>query len=158
VLITLDVNTENPEEHQNKQNEPPPHADVTASEAMDIEANLADNRDPPSPIPSSTPVKPIEEIPSEKNNDDISIIGVGHSTPEISTMLAKHSAKEEPPLLEKGNIKLDLPNCEALSAKEVYAGYLSRLNTSRDMEARLVQIMKQKYEVCLTFLLLYPCM
>ena len=91
-----------------------------ASAAMDIEAYPADNHDPPSPIPSSTPVKPIEEIPSEKNNDDISIIGVGHTTPKTSTVQAKHSAKEEPPLLEKGNTKLDLPNYEALSVEEVY--------------------------------------
>jgi hypothetical protein len=54
-------------------------------------------------------------------------------------------------LLERGNTKLDLPNCEALSTEEVYVGHLSRLNTSRDMEASLVQIMKEKYEVYLTF-------
>ncbi|XP_040244317.2 uncharacterized protein [Aegilops tauschii subsp. strangulata] len=143
------VNTENPKEHHSKQNEPPPQADTTASKAMDTEANPADNRDPPSPIPSSTPVQITEEAPLKENTDDVAIIGASQTTPKTSTVLDRHSAKEESPPPEKGKTKLELPNYEALSAEEVYAGYLSRLNTSRDMEASLVQIMKQKYEEAL---------
>ena len=62
-------------------------------------------------------------------------------------MLAKHSAKEESPSFEKGQAKVDLESYSSFSAGDVYASYLSRLHTSRDMEAGLVQLMKQKYEV-----------
>ena len=82
--MTPKVHTENIEEPHNQQDDLPPQTDAAASKAMDIEANLANNRDLPSPIPSSTLVNPIEKIPSGKNNDDISIIAAGYSTPRLS--------------------------------------------------------------------------
>jgi hypothetical protein len=114
---------------------------------MDAEANPADNLNPSSPIPASSPAKATEEIPPEKDNDEIAIIGAGYKAPETSNMLTKHATKEETPLLEKGKTKLELPNYEELSAEELHASYLSRLATSRDMEAGLLNIMKKKYEV-----------
>jgi hypothetical protein len=62
-------------------------------------------------------------------------------------VLAKHTAKEEAPLLEKDKTKLDLQSYVEFSAGELHVGYLSRLHTRRDMEAGLVNMMKQKYEV-----------
>ena len=64
-------------------------------------------------------------------------------------MLAKHSAKEETPSLEKGKAELDLENYSSFSATKLHTGYLSRLYTSHDMEAGLVNLMNQKYEVCI---------
>ena len=101
---------------------------------MDIEANPVDNRDLPSPIPSSTHVNSTEEAPLAENTDDIAIIGVRQKTRKTSTVLAKHSAKEESPLLEKGKTNLEPPNYEQLGVEQVHAGYLSRLATSWDMD------------------------
>jgi hypothetical protein len=147
VLLTPEANTKNPKEHHNKQDELPPQAEATAVEDMGIDANPADNRDPPSPIPSSTSVKPTEETPPEENTDDIGIIGASQGMLEPSNVLAKHTSKEETPLLEKGKSKLELPNYEEFSAEELHAGYLSCLATSRDMEANLVNMTRRKYEV-----------
>lgn len=147
ILVTLEANIEKPEDHPDDQGDPPSHTEPTASEAMGVDANPADNLDLPSPILASGPVKATEETPPEKNDDDIAIIGVGHKAPERSNVLTKHTAKEETPLLEKGKSKLELPIYEGLSAEELHAGYLSCLATSRDMEASLVSMMKKKYEV-----------
>ena len=63
-------------------------------------------------------------------------------------MLAKHSTKEGSPSLKKGKARLDLESYAALSVSDVHAGYLNRLHTSRDLEAGLVNLMKECYEVC----------
>jgi len=147
VSKTPDVHTKNPEEPLNQQNDPPPQTHTMASEVMDIEANPAENCDLPSHIPSSTPIKPVEEISSERNTDDITITSASYNVPGISNMLTKHSFKEEMPLLEKGKTKLDLQNYLVFSAAELHAGYLSHLRTIRHMEVGLVSMMKQKYDV-----------
>ena len=62
-------------------------------------------------------------------------------------MLSKHSAKEEFSTADKGKWKLYLESYASFSASEIHSGYLSRLHTSRDMEAGLVNLMKERFEV-----------
>jgi hypothetical protein len=113
---------------------------------MDTEINPAASLDPPSPKPP-TPAKSTEKIPPEENSDHITITGMTYTAPGASTVLTKHSTKEESPSLEKNNTKLDLDSYSSFNAGEVYTGYLSHLHTSRGMEAGLVYLMNQKYEV-----------
>ena len=47
----------------------------------------------------------------------------------------------------KGKGKMDLSNFINLSTEELHSGYLNRLYTSRDLEAGLVNLMKERYEV-----------
>ena len=47
----------------------------------------------------------------------------------------------------KGKGKTDLSSFVNLSAQELHSGFLNRLYTSRDYEAGLVNLMKERYEV-----------
>ena len=78
----------------------------------------------------------------------MTITGMAHTAPGASTVLAKHGTKEESPSLDKGKAKLDPEIYSALSASDIHAGYLNLLHTSRDLEAGLVTLMKERYEVC----------
>jgi hypothetical protein len=89
-----------------------------------------------------------QEIPLEKDSDDVTITRTAYTAPGASTVLAKHGTKEESPSLDKGKAKLDLESYAALSASDIHAVYLNRLHTSRDLEAGLVNLMKECYEVC----------
>ena len=93
VLVTPEINSEQPEEPQSKQDDPPPQIEASVSEAMHVDANPAGNPDLPSPKPSS-PAQPINKNPADDNVDDIAIIGSVLKLPEVSRVLAKHSAKE----------------------------------------------------------------
>ena len=42
---------------------------------------------------------------------------------------------------------MDLSNFVNLSAEELHSGFLNRLYTSRDFEAGLINLMKERYEV-----------
>ena len=75
------------------------------------------------------------------------VTGSAYQSPGVSTVLAKHSPKDEAHLSDKNKPKLDLENYSKLNAGKLYSGYLSRLYTSRDLEANLVNMMRQKYEV-----------
>ena len=48
---------------------------------------------------------------------------------------------------------VDLETYAALSARDLHSGYLNRLYTSRDCEAGLVKIMRDKFEVTSLLLL-----
>jgi hypothetical protein len=128
-------------------NDPPPQANTAVFEAMHTEINSAAHQDSPSPKPPSPP-KSTDKCPTATDIGNVTFTGSAFKPPEVSRVLAKHSAKEETPSLEKGKAKLDLDDYSSYSASEIHVGYLSRLHTSRDMEARLVNLMKQKYEVC----------
>ena len=86
------------------------------------------------------------------------ITGFGHTTPGNPVALSKHSAKEELSAIDKGKWKTDLSTYAHLSAQDIHSGYLNRLYTSRDYEAGLVNLMKERYEVniCSFELLLFP--
>ena len=61
-------------------------------------------------------------------------------------MLATLS-KEELSAMEKGKWKTDLSSYAHLNAQDIHSGFLNRLYTSRDFEAGLVNMMKERYEV-----------
>ena len=83
----------------------------------------------------------------ESKDDDVVITGIGRSEPSNPVALAKHSAKEEFATMSKGKWNVDLATYAALNAQELHSGYLNRLYTSRDYEAGLVNMMKEKFGV-----------
>jgi len=100
---------------------------------MDVEPDIPK---PPSPI------KPVEE-----KNDDVVVTGVGFTAPAQPTVLSKHNAKEELSAEDKGKWKVDLESYTHFSAQDIHSGYLNFLYTSRDFEADLINLMKERYEV-----------
>ena len=101
---------------------------------------------PASPVKTadkpSTPVKAAGD-----KEDDIMITGFGHTTPGNPVALSKHSAKDELSAMNKGKWNTDLSSYAHLNAQDIYSGFLNRLYTSRDYEAGLVNLMKERYEV-----------
>ena len=75
------------------------------------------------------------------------ITGFGHTTPGNHVALSKHSAKEEFSAMDKGKWNADLWSYAHLTAQDIHSGFLNRLYTSRDYEAGLVNLMKERYEV-----------
>ena len=94
---------------------------------------------------TETPLSPTKH--TEGQGDDVIITGIGHSSPGHPVILAQHSAKEEQIARDKGKWSSDLSNYAHLNADELHSGFLNRLYTSRDYEAGLVNMMKERYEV-----------
>ena len=127
------------------------------------EANPASPRaDPPSPardedLPSPArdtinPPCPARDTvnppsPSKGGDDDVIITGTGHTVPGNPVALSKHTAKEEFAAMGKGKVKEDLSSYVHLTAQELHSGFLNHLYTSRDYEAGLVNMMKERYDV-----------
>ena len=96
--------------------------------------------------PATTkPPSPIK--PTEEKAHDVVITWLGYTAPGNPTALSKHSAKEECAAIDKGKWKVDMESYAQLSAQEIHSGYLNRLHTSRDFEASLVNLMKERFEV-----------
>ena len=113
--------------------------------------------DPPSPARAAneppSPAKATDEPPNPvvaDQSDDVIVTGIGHTTPGNPIALSKHSAKEEFSAMDKGKWKTDLESYAHLSAQDIHSGFLNRLYTSRDYEAGLVGLMKERYEVNIT--------
>ena len=85
--------------------------------------------------------------PSKGGDDDVVITGHGFTAPGNPVILAKHSAKEEFAAMGKRKGKTDLSSYVNLSTQELHSRFLNRLYTSRDYEAGLVNMMKERYEV-----------
>ena len=81
------------------------------------------------------------------NDDEVVITGTVHTEPSNPVALSKHSAKEELAAFGKGKWNAALMAYAALNAQDIHSSYLNRLYTSRDYEAGLVNMMKDKYEV-----------
>ena len=114
---------------------------------MDIETPEAHPESapkPPSPRPSTKPMASHEEV---------SITGAAYKPPAPSHVLSKHVKEDEAAPSTEEKTPSDPSNLDKLTADELHSGYLSRLFTSRDMEASLVAKMKAKYEV-----LYLPCL
>src|SRR3954463_13078983 len=96
---------------------------------------------------------------NDPKDDEVVITGEGRTEPGNPVALAKHTAKEEMSALNKGKWDVDLATYSALSAQDLHSGYLNRLYTSRDYEANLVKMMKDKLEVTSlsSYLTLYHC-
>ena len=118
--------------------------------------------DPPSPtkdkdLPSPARDAANSPVPSKGGDDDVIITGTGHTLPHNPVALSKHTAKEEFAAMGKGKGKTDLSSFVNLSAQELHSGYLNRLYTSRDYEAGLVNMMKERYEVIFQIFLNFSC-
>ena len=105
---------------------------ATEAEHMDIDPS-AHADDPPSPAKGA--------------DDDFVVTGFGFTSPGNPIALSKHSAKEEFSAMDKGKWKTDLSSYAHLNAQDIHSGFLNRLYTSRDYEAGLVGLMKERYEV-----------
>ena len=108
--------------------------------------------DPPSPAKGEDVSSPARDTvnpptPSKGGDDDVVITGHGYTSPGNLVVLSKHTAKEEFAAMGKGKGKADLSSFINLSADELHSGFLNRLYTSRDYEAGLVNLMKERYEV-----------
>ena len=95
--------------------------------------------------PADKPIAPVQT--GGTKDDEVVITGTGHTEPNNHVALSKHSAKEELAAFGKGKWNADLTTYAALNAQDIHSGYLNRLYTSRDYEAGLVNMMKDKYEV-----------
>ena len=86
------------------------------------------------------------------------VTGAAYVAPAEPTVLAKHTAKAEKVTQEKGKLSADISSLSSMSAQDIYSGYLNRLHSSRDYEASLVNLMREKYEVNFPVLtLLFQC-
>ena len=134
-------------------NDPPLQDDVNIEERPTDTSGPVDQ--PASPIriekscnpskPADKPTAPVQT--GESKDDDVTITSIGRSEPGNPVALAKHSAKEEFSAMNKGKWDNDLTTYASLSAQDLHSGYLNRLYTSRDYEAVLVKMMKEKLEV-----------
>ena len=95
--------------------------------------------------PTDKPTAPVQT--GDTQEDEVVITGTGHTEPSNPVALSKHSAKEEFAAFGKGKWNADLATYAALNTQDIHSGYLNRLYTSRDYEASLVNMMKDKYEV-----------
>ena len=100
----------------------------------------------------ASPVKHTDKPPTpvkaaDDQDDDIMITGTGHTTPGNHVALSKHTAKDELSAIGKGKWNADLSSYAHLNAQDIHSGFLNRLYTSRDYEAGLVNLMKERYEV-----------
>ena len=95
------------------------------------------------------PLAHADDLPSLTKgvDDDVVVTSTGFTSPGNPIALLKHSPKEELSAMDKGKWKTDLSSYAHLSAEDIHSGYLNRLYTSRDYEAVLVNLMKERYEV-----------
>ena len=145
--------------HEDIPNDPPLQDDAIPWERP---INTSVPADPPassvwierSRSPADKPTAPTQT--GESKDDDVVITGVGRFEPGNPVALAKHTVKEDFSAKNKGKWDVELETYAALSAQDLHSGYLNRLYTSRDCEAGLVKMMRDKFEVTsLCFFFLY---
>ena len=141
-------------------NDPPPQDHDFLAEQVQVDATSHADR-PTSPVRTDdkpvSPVKDTDKLPTpvkaaDDKDDDIMITGTGHTTPGNPVALSKHTAKDELSAIGKGKWNADLSSYAHLNAQDIHSGFLNRLYTSRDYEASLVNLMKERYEVTTIFL------
>ena len=129
------------------------------------EADPAIHEDTSSPhaMPASLAADPLKSSanpPSPAKDDDVIITGTAYTAPGDPVVLAKHTAKDEFISMGKKKTETDMSKYANLSAQDLHSGFLNRLYTSRDNEADLVNLMKERYEVnifLLIFVFSLPC-
>ncbi|KAI5004635.1 hypothetical protein ZWY2020_031878 [Hordeum vulgare] len=101
--------------------------------------------------PSSPPKEVIENVnpPSSskaaEDPDIVVVTGTSYSKP-ATTVLIKHASKETHSSAEQDITKLKLPNYEKIEFEQLCSGFVSRLETSYEMEKNLVNMMRIKHE------------
>ena len=142
-------------------NDPPPQDHDFVAEQVEVDTTSHADQ-PTSPVrPDDKPVSPVKATnkpptlakAADDKEDDIMITGIGHTTPGNPVALSKHTAKDDLSTIGKGKWNADLSSYAHLNAQDIHSGFLNRLYTSRDYEASLVNLMKERYEVTTVFLL-----
>ena len=136
-------------------NDPPLQDDIIPEEGL---TNAPASADPPassvqiekSHTPADKTAAPTQT--GESKDDDVVITGVGRSEPGNPATLTRHTIKEDSSSLNKGKWDVELETYAALNVQDLHSGYLNRLYTSRDCEAGLVKMMRDKFEVNSFFL------
>ena len=95
--------------------------------------------------PTDKPTAPVQT--GGTKDDEVVITGIGHTEPNNPVALSNHSAKEDIAAFGKSKWNADLTTYSSLNTQDIHSGYLNRLYTSRDYEAGLVNMMKDKDEV-----------
>ena len=141
-------------------NDPPPQDHDFVAEQAEVDTTSHANQ-PTSPVRTdnkpASPVKNTDKPPTpvtaaDDKDDDIMITGTGHTTPGNPVALSKHTAKDDLSAIGKGKWNADLSSFANLNVEDIHSGFLNRLYTSRDYEASLVNLMKERYEVTTIFL------
>ena len=136
-------------------NDPPPQDYDFVVEQVEVDPTGQSNK-PTSPVrDTDKPSNPVEaaDKPSspvkdaDDKEDDVMITGVSHTAPGNPVALSKHRAKDELSAMGKGKWNADLSSYAHLNAQDIHSSFLNRLYTSRDFEAGLVNLMKERYEV-----------
>ena len=109
--------------------------------------------DKPVSLAKDTDKPPTPARAADEQDDDVMITGTGHSTPGNPVALSKHTTKDDLSAISKGKWNADLSSFANLNVQDIHSGFLYRLYTSRDYEASLVNLMKERYEVTTVFLL-----
>ena len=91
------------------------------------------------------PTSPVKT--ADDKTDDVVVTGFGYTTLGNPIVLPNHNTKEEISAVDKGKWEADLESYAHLSAQDIHSGFLNRLYTSRDYEAGLLNMMKDRYEV-----------
>ena len=135
--------------------DPPPQEHDFLAEQVEVDATgHADTLTSPARTNDkpASPVRAIDKPPSplkaaEDNTDDIMVTGFGHTTPGNPIALSKHSANKEFAAMDNGKWKTDLSSYAHLNAQDIHSGFLNHMYTSRDYEACLENMMKERYVV-----------
>ncbi|XP_048554519.1 cell surface glycoprotein 1-like isoform X2 [Triticum urartu] len=135
-------------------NDPPPQDHEFFAERVQVDT-ISHADQPTSPVRTDdkpvSPVKDTDKPPTpvkaaDDKEDDVVITGIGHTTPGNPVALSKHTAKGELSAIGKGKWNTDLSSYAHLNAQDIHSGFLNRLYTSRDYEAGLVNLMRERYE------------
>lgn len=130
-----------------KEQEPAhPESDVLMKSTEDVDDGTPAD-DPPSPCQPASPIKDTTQVVT---GDEVVVTSGRKTSSKAKNVLAKVISKDEPSFDDKGKSSLELSNVETMSPEEIQAVYMTRLNTSQDMEASLFNALKNKYEVMLT--------
>ena len=110
------------------------------------------------PYSADKPPSPVQHIDSSSpaKDDDVIVTGTAYNAPGNPVALSKHTAKDESTAMNKGKGTTDLSAYTGFSAQDLHSGFLNQLYTSRDYEVGLVNLMKERYEVNIALLKLYP--
>ena len=140
--------------HEDIPNDPPLQDDAILEKrpintSVPVDPPASSIRIEKSRSPAGKPTAPTQT--GESKDDDVLITGVGRFEPGNPVTLTKHTVKEDFSALNKGKWDVELETYAALSAQDLHSGYLNRLYTSRDCEAGLVKMMRDKFEVTYFF-------
>ena len=131
-----------------KSDSPAPHVEPTearkntSADAPQPSEPADDDMATPKSPPKADPKPPSPSTTAEDTvHPDVLITGTGYQSPKPH-VLTRHTDKAKANSPEE--LEFEFPVLEKLTADELHASYLNRLSTSRNMELKLVGLMKKK--------------